>query len=170
MLREGVPHATIANRQDTQKAAAPAVAGGPHRYTGAEPGIFEAIFRALDAETAALIGHAAPEPLVIPLRDNGGAVVGGFWGCTLFRWLSVQMLFVPAPLRGQRLGSALLAEAENEARSRACLDSRVEAFDFQASAFYEKSGYRRFGVLPDFPPGHAQVYLAKPLAVPTPSP
>ncbi len=140
-----------------------ATAGLPHRYTEAESSTFAAIFRALDAETAAVIGPAAAEPLVIPLRAADGAVIGGFWGCTLFGWLAVQLLFIPAPLRGQKLGTALLAEAEDEARRRGCLGARVEAFDFQAAAFYEKAGYRRFGLLPNFPPGHAQVYLAKAL-------
>jgi GNAT superfamily N-acetyltransferase len=136
------------------------------RYASAEPGVFDILYRALDADSAPEIGPAAPELLVIPLRDGTGAVVGGFWGCTLFCWLHVQMLFVPAPLRRQRVGTSLLAKAEDEALARGCIGARVDAFDFQAAAFYEKCGYRPFGVLHDFPPGHRLIYLAKNLQPP----
>ena len=84
------------------------------------PGTFEAIYAALEASSLALIGPARPRLLVIPIRDDNGAVVGGFWGYTLFEGLHVQMLFVPEPLRGLGIGAALMASAEVEARRRGC--------------------------------------------------
>jgi len=99
----------------------------PAHHDHPAPGVFEAIFRALDADSADLIGPTAPQLLAIPIRDDTGAVAGGFWGCTLFRWLHVQMLFVPAPLRGQGIGSALIGSAETEARERGCLGARLSA-------------------------------------------
>jgi GNAT superfamily N-acetyltransferase len=126
-----------------------------------EAGTFEAIFAALDASSRSLVGPAQPRLLVIPIRDDGGAVVGGFWGCTLFQWLHVQMLFVPEALRSLGVGSALMASAEAGARGRGCRGAYVDAFSFQAGPFYRKLGFTLFGVLDDFPPGYQRLYFRK---------
>jgi GNAT superfamily N-acetyltransferase len=131
------------------------------RYDQPGPGTFEAIFQALDAESAHLIGPTRPHWLVIPIRDDAGRVAGGFWGCTTFGWLHVQMLFVPLPLRGRGIGAALMGSAEAEARERGCLGAHVDAFSFQAAPFYRKLGYTEFGVLHDFPPGHDRLFFCK---------
>lgn len=131
------------------------------RYDHPEPGTFEAIFHALDADSEALIGPTRPHWLVLPIRGDDGMVAGGFWGATTFRWLHVQMLFVPEPLRGQGVGAGLMATAEAEARERGCLGAHVDAFSFQAAGFYRKLGYAPFGVLHDFPPGHDRVFFSK---------
>jgi tetratricopeptide (TPR) repeat protein len=125
------------------------------------PGTFDAIFHALDACSQDLIGPMRPKLLAIPLNDNDGVVVGGFWGCTLFQWLHVQLLFIPESLRGKGVGSALMATAETEARKRGCIGAHVTSFSFQATPFYEKLGYTWFGQLDDYPPGHSLVYLRK---------
>jgi GNAT superfamily N-acetyltransferase len=104
--------------------------------------------------------------LVIPIRGDDGSVAGGFWGCTLFQWLHVQMLFVPEPQRGRGIGSALMAAAEAEARVRGCRGAHVEAYRFQAAPFYQKLGYTLFGVLDDLPPGQSQLYFHKRLDAP----
>ncbi len=130
------------------------------------PGTFEAIYRALDASSAPVIGPAQPRLLVIPLHDGAGAVAGGLWGCTICQWLHVQMLFVPAALRGQGVGAALMAAAETEARARGCLGAHVDALSFQAAPFYQKIGYTVFGVLDDFPPGHRRLFFRKRFDVP----
>jgi GNAT superfamily N-acetyltransferase len=125
------------------------------------PGTYEAIFQALDACSRHLIGPARPRVLVIPIRDDAGVVRGGLWGCTMFEWLHVQMLVVPESLRGQGIGSALMALAEMEARARGCRGMHVDTFSFQAESFYRKLGFSLFGVLEDFPPGHKQLYFCK---------
>ena len=127
-------------------------------------GVFEAIFRALDDDSRPLIGRADARLLVIPLRDDHGSVIGGFWGFTVFAWLHVQMLLVPEVLRGRGVGSALMASAEAEARARGCRGAHVETFSFQAGEFYRKIGYVLFGVLKDYPRGYDQLYFAKRLA------
>jgi GNAT superfamily N-acetyltransferase len=71
------------------------------------------------------------------------------------------MLVVPAALRGQGLGAALLHAAEAEARAGCCRGAHVDSFSFQAVGFYEKCGYVQFGLLPDYPPGYSQHYLFK---------
>ena len=126
-----------------------------------EAGTFEAIFAALDGSSRALVGPAQSRLLVIPIRDDAGSVAGGFWGCTLFQWLHVQMLFVPEALRGLGVGAALMASAEAAARGRGCRGAFVDAFSFQAVPFYRKLGFTLFGVLDDFPPGYQRLYFRK---------
>ncbi len=126
-----------------------------------ERSVFESIFTALDGASREVIGPAEPRLLVIPIRSNSGIVNGGLWGVTLFRWLEVEMLFVPLPMRGHGVGSALMAAAETEARARGCLGVRVDAFNFQAGQFYEKIGFSLYGVLEDCPPGHQRLFFQK---------
>jgi hypothetical protein len=125
------------------------------------PGSFEAILGALAMSSQALIGPMRPRVLAIPIQDDDGVVAGGFWGCTLFQWLHVQLLFIPEPLRGRGVGSALMRMAETEAGTRGCIGSHVTSFSFQAGPFYEKLGYTRFGQLDDYPPGYNLLYLRK---------
>jgi len=131
----------------------------------AEPGVFQAMFDALDGASRAVIGPANPRLLVIPIRDAAGAVAGGLWSVSLFRWLHLEMLFVPQTMRGQGVGSTLIALAETEARHRGCLGIQVDTLSFQAVPFYEKMGFSRFGSLDDCPPGHQRLFLQKRLAV-----
>ena len=122
---------------------------------------FEVIFKALHATSQPWAGPLLQQLVVIPIRDDAGSVAGGFWGSTLFQWLQVEMLFVPQPLRGLGVGSALMAMAERTARDRGCRGAYVDTFSFQAVPFYEKLGFTVFGVLDDFPPGHSRIYLRK---------
>jgi GNAT superfamily N-acetyltransferase len=127
---------------------------------------FTAIFQALEAETAQTIGPSQIEPLAILLHDHAGQVVGGLWGRVVYAWLVVEMLFVPAALRGRGLGAALMQAAESAARSRNCVGLQLTRLDFQAPAFYERLGFETFGVLDDVPPGHRCFHMQKRLAAP----
>ncbi len=125
------------------------------------PGTFEAIYGALEASSLTLIGPAQPRLLVIPIRQDDGAVAGGLWGYTLFEWLHVQMLFVPQGLRRLGVGAALMTAAETEARERGCRGAYVDTFSFQAAPFYRRIGFIPFGRLEDCPPGHDRLYFCK---------
>ena len=122
---------------------------------------FDAIFQALDGASRDVIGPATPRLLVVPIRDGAGAVVGGLWAISVFRWLHIEMMFVPESLRSLGIGAALLGAAEAEARNRGCLGIYVDTFSFQAAPFYEKMGFSTFGVLDDCPPGHRRLFLHK---------
>jgi GNAT superfamily N-acetyltransferase len=127
----------------------------------AERSVFDAIFTALDGASRDVIGPAKPRLMVIPIHETAGAVIGGLWGVTLFRWLEVEMLFVPEAMRGKGVGSALMAAAETEARSRDCVGILVDALSFQAAPFYQKIGFSLFGTLDDCPPGHQRLFFRK---------
>jgi GNAT superfamily N-acetyltransferase len=124
-------------------------------------GTFQALVQLLDASSRSLIGPAQPRLLVIPIRGDHGTIAGGFWGATMFEWLHVGLLFVPEYLRGQGVGSALMATAESEAKKRGCRGAFVDTFSFQAAPFYQKLGFTQFGTLHDYPPGHSQIYFSK---------
>ena len=101
-------------------------------------------------------------PLSLSVRRPGEAqVVGGLIGRTFFGWLFVHLFYLPPDLRGRGLGAELLRRAEDEARARGCVGAYLTTFSFQARGFYEKQGYALVGALPDFPPGHACLFLAK---------
>jgi GNAT superfamily N-acetyltransferase len=126
-----------------------------------EAGTFEAIFQALESSSSPKIGPVRPRLLVIPIRDDAGRVAGGLWAATLFQWLQIEMLFVPVPLRGLGVGTALIELAERDARDRGCLGAYVDTFSFQAAPFYRKLGYTLFGALDDFPTGYSRLYFRK---------
>ncbi len=110
--------------------------------------------------------HAGPSgnrPLAVLVKAADGEVQGGLWGQTGYGWLFTQLLVVPEPLRGQRVGTRILqlAEAEAEAVRRGCHAAWLDTFDFQARGFYERLGYRCFGELADYPTGHARFFMEK---------
>ncbi|MCX3060651.1 GNAT family N-acetyltransferase [Streptomyces beihaiensis] len=116
------------------------------------------------AELRALRGTPAERetPLQVWALDPEGAVAAGLDGHTWARWLHVDVLWVDARHRGAGLGSRLLAEAERIAhKERACVNSRVQTWDFQAPGFYRQHGYDVVAVVPDYPPGIKEFTLTK---------
>lgn len=99
------------------------------------------------------------ELAVLARRD--GEVVGGAVGRTGWAWLYVGRLWVADDLRGKGLGSRLMTVLEVAARGRGCIGAWLDTFSFQARPFYEHLGYRQFGELRDFPPGHSPHFMAK---------
>ena len=99
--------------------------------------------------------------LAITLTGEGGAVVGGLWGKTVYDWLFVDYLAVPAALRGRSLGSELLAKAEKIAAGRGCVGSWLTTFSFQAQRFYERHGYEVFGRLENSPRDNVRIFMRK---------
>ena len=101
------------------------------------------------------------KPLAIFLRDTEGKVVAGLQGHTHWEWLQIKLLWVAPHLRSQDIGTRLMREAEERARSRGCRGAVVDTFSFQATGFYEKLGYARFGSVDDFPHEHKRIYFSK---------
>jgi GNAT superfamily N-acetyltransferase len=123
----------------------------------------EAIFTALEEFTDAASGM--PEPvqwLGLLLREPGSdRVVGGLWGMSYYRWLFVELLFVPASMRGQGLGTELMRQAESVARARGCHGIWLDTFSFQAPDFYERLGFDRFGTIDAYPLQHSRLFFQK---------
>lgn len=129
----------------------------------AAPGAAEeqAILDVLSAYNEAMAGPGDHRPLAVVVRDDAGAVVGGLWGATSYRWLFVKYLALPEDRRGGGTGTALMAAAEAEARRRGCIGIWLDTFSFQAEGFYHRLGFSTFGSIADYPPGGARHFLAK---------
>jgi GNAT superfamily N-acetyltransferase len=102
-------------------------------------------------------------PLTIFLRRPGGGLVGGLLGETYWGWLHVGILWLEESDRRQGYGSRLLAAAEEESLRRGCRHAYLDTTSFQALPFYEKHGYRIWGILEDMPEGHRRIFLSKEL-------
>jgi GNAT superfamily N-acetyltransferase len=96
---------------------------------------------------------------------QGDRLVGGCLGSTedLWMWFTVDIMWVEEDLRGRGLGARLLAAAEEQARRRGCRWSKLNTWDFQAPAFYQRCGYREYGREIDYPPGQTNFLLRKDL-------
>jgi GNAT superfamily N-acetyltransferase len=95
------------------------------------------------------------------IKDDTGQTVGGLAAQWYYNWMFIELLFVPEHLRGQDMGTRLMAEAEAYARQHNMTGIWLDTFGFQARGFYEKLGYTLFGELPDYPDGHSRYFLQK---------
>jgi GNAT superfamily N-acetyltransferase len=91
-------------------------------------------------------------------------VVGGLLGRTSLGLLRVDTFFLPENLRRGRLGSRVLAMAEEEARRRGCTRAVLSTLHFQAPGFYLKQGWEVAARIDCEPPGHTRVYMTKKLS------
>nr|WP_314459735.1 GNAT family N-acetyltransferase [uncultured Clostridium sp.] len=102
-----------------------------------------------------------PMDLGIFLPDESGRKVAGLIGSTHGNWLSVKFLWVSKELRGQQIGSKILAQAEKTAKERGCKYSFLDTFSFQAPLFYKKHGYREVFTLENYPVTGKRCYFTK---------
>jgi GNAT superfamily N-acetyltransferase len=98
--------------------------------------------------------------LAILLRGNGGQVIGGLVGWTWGGTCYVDLLYLPAALRGQGEGSRIMATAESEARTRGCDQMVVRTHEFQAPGFYRKLGFAQVSEV-EYPKGHLNFTFLK---------
>ena len=97
------------------------------------------------------------------LRENNEAIVGGIFGWTWGDTCYVRYLYVPAHLRNQGHGSALMGSIEVEAKARRCGQIVLETHDFQAPDFYRKLGFEIIGRVKAYPRGHQYLTMVKSL-------
>ena len=122
-----------------------------------------AILDGLNAHNLDRAGPYGAQPLMVKAMA-GGTLIGGMSAVTYWQWLHVRHLWVQESHRGGGVGSALVGAAEKAAAARGCVGAHLDTFRFQARGFYERLGYRVFGTLDDYPPGHSRYYMTKPLA------
>ena len=102
-------------------------------------------------------------PIGVFFEDENNRKLAGLTGETFGNWLWIRYLFVSEQLRGQGIGSKLLAAAEEEAGQRGCKYAFVDTFSFQAPAFYKKHGYREVFTLKEYPYTGKRHYYTKEL-------
>jgi GNAT superfamily N-acetyltransferase len=124
----------------------------------------EEIFARLTAFNERIVGKDNHASLLVTARDAAGDLAGGLTGDTYWGWLSIAILWVREDCRGEGIGTRLVRAAEEGARARGCRRAHVDTMDFQAPGFWERMGYRLFGVLDDLPEGHSRRFYWKDLA------
>lgn len=129
---------------------------------------FFTIFNCLDAETTPRIGPSSLSQVALLLHDEASTVVGGLWGHVSYKWLTIDLLFVPADMRFKGLGSELVIKAEAVALERGCNGIQVMTYAFQAPDFYERHGFEIFTKQKEPSTEHVQVHLIKHLCQPDP--
>jgi len=129
------------------------------------PDTFQKMLASLVKFNQNAVGNAKAHTLAILLKEpTTDELVGGLWGRSLWGSLFVEILFVPAMLRGHGIGTSLLRRAEQEAIRRGCRDIWMETYAFQARTFYEKLGFTIFGRLDGPAPIFPHFFLKKTLS------
>ncbi len=127
-----------------------------------------AIQRGLHQFNQEMGGPYDREPVTVLARDEEEVVKGGLLGLTYWNWLFIDWLWLAREVRGQGLGTDLLARAEAVARARGCTDAYTDTFSFTAPGFWKRNGWTEAGRLDGMPPGHSRIWYRKSLKDPTP--
>jgi GNAT superfamily N-acetyltransferase len=119
----------------------------------------------LRAYNEARAGYSDSRALAVLVSDpETQKVIGGLLGRTSLGLLRVERFFLPESLRRGRLGSRILAMAEEEARRRGCTRAVLSTLHFQAPGFYLKQGWEVAARIDCEPPGHTRFYMTKKLS------
>ena len=109
-------------------------------------------------------GYRDHRPLAVLVSDpDTSEVVGGLFDRTSFGLLFVERFFLPENSRGDRLGSRVIALAEEEAKRRGCTRAALFTLTFQAPGFYLKQGYDIAARIDCAPPGVTRMLMTKKL-------
>lgn len=81
-------------------------------------------------------------PLGLKLENEQGELIAGLAARTFGHWLMLDNFWVSEALRGQQIGSQLLAQAERIAKERGCIYAILDTLNFQAKPFYQARGYQ----------------------------
>jgi GNAT superfamily N-acetyltransferase len=123
------------------------------------------IAEGLRAYNEAQAGDSDSRALAVLVCDpETKKVVGGLHGRTSLGLLRVERFFLPEDLRRGRLGSHILAMAEEEGRRRGCTRAVLSTVHFQAPGFYLKQGWEVAARIECEPPGHTRFYMTKKLS------
>ena len=129
-----------------------------------EPGIERIIGDGLRRYNAEQSGIDDSRPLAVVVSDpDTREVLGGITGRTSLGLLFIDLVYLPATLRGAGLGSRVLQAAEDEGRRRGCRAAVLYTISFQAPGFYARHGWRVFGEIPCDPPGTSRIFMTKTL-------
>ena len=127
-----------------------------------DPGDTAVVQEGLRAYNTSQAGYDDSRPLAVFVTDPvSGKVLGGLYSGSYLGQLRVDRFFLPGHLRRDRLGSRLLAMAEEEGRRRGCTRVALNTMEIQAPGFYLKQGYELAARLDCDPPGVNRYLMTK---------
>lgn len=97
------------------------------------------------------------------MTDESGLMIAGIDCIFGGGWLEIISLWVSENNRKKKIGDKLLFEAEKKAIDQGCHSSNLYTYSFQALNFYEKNGYKIFGILENYYKHHSKFYMKKKL-------
>lgn len=92
---------------------------------------------------------------------DGERQIGGAVGFVEYNWYFLDLLWLDEKCRGNDVGTTVIKQIEDYAKSNYLTGVRMETWNFQARGFYEKLGYVVYGTIEDCPPGATNYYLKK---------
>ena len=129
-----------------------------------DAGATAAIADGLAGHNEGKAGFRDYRPLAVLVSDpDTGEVIGGLYGRTSLGIMFIDRFYLPDTLRGNRLGSRLLAMAEAEGKRRGCALAGLFTLHFQAPGFYRKQGWEIAATLEAPPPGATRFLMTKKL-------
>src|SRR6202048_4070475 len=127
-----------------------------------DPTDFAVIADGLRAYDLSQAGYYDFRPLAVVVRDRQtGKCVGGLHGRSEFGLVYVAWLFLPEDLRRTRIGSRVLAMAEEEGRRRGCTRIALTTLSAGGAGAYQKQGYDIAATIDCDPPGLTRYYMMK---------
>jgi GNAT superfamily N-acetyltransferase len=106
---------------------------------------------------------AERKPLAVSIKDDAGEVIAGAAGRTFGNWLLLNTLWVSEQLRGENIGSQILAAFEKAGKARGCSECLLDTLNFQAMPFYQKQGYQTQWIQQNYPKTGCKYYMVKQL-------
>jgi ribosomal protein S18 acetylase RimI-like enzyme len=99
--------------------------------------------------------------LAVQIKNEQGEVIAGAVARTFGDWLLIKTLWVSEILRGQNIGSQLLAQIEQAGQARGCKKCLLDTLNFQAMPFYQKHGYNVEWVQQGYPKTGCKYFMSK---------
>ncbi|MFX0202618.1 MAG: GNAT family N-acetyltransferase, partial [Candidatus Hodarchaeota archaeon] len=95
------------------------------------------------------------------IKDDDGQVIGGLEAYTTLRAMHIVLLWINERHRNLGYGKELLLTAEKIALESGCLSGLVNALSFQSPEFFQKYGYKIFGISDGYPDSIKEYFLIK---------
>lgn len=121
-----------------------------------------AVERGLDEHNAGVASVRSATPVRAVFVDSG-RVVAGVVGTAYWGKIHIRILWVHPDYQSGALGSRLVDWVEERGRELRCTAALVDTMSFQAPEFYERRGYRQFGVSQGYEGGASRHYFEKEL-------
>jgi GNAT superfamily N-acetyltransferase len=115
------------------------------------------------AEAAVAGAGVGDEHEFAVLVRDGGTIVAGASGILWGGGCQLHVVWVDESLRHRGLARELMAEVEREARRRGCRLVMGLTYEALTGDYYDRIGYRRVGILEDYPAGTSTRWYCKDL-------